>query len=124
MLFKIITLKLFSYLSSPIGQDDTTSLASQMTSTDSGIWSENGITTVRISSDVKSNDTGARGHYREDSGSSGFGSVSSHNGGARPKLNTLTHLPPAPESKVCKLASAEVKAKRVLNTIEQGCRWR
>lgn len=83
------------YFLFPLGYyEDSTSLASQMTSTDSGIWSENGTTPIKgqkvTGVDVNCNGIGVKGHYREDSfgGSSGFGSLSSHNGGARPKLNT------------------------------------
>ena len=75
---------LFIFLAS---QEDTTSLASQVASSDSGIWSENSSQKI----DINHNSVGLKGHYRENSfgGSSGYGSVSSHNGGgARPKLVT------------------------------------
>ncbi|XP_041377611.1 OTU domain-containing protein 3-like [Gigantopelta aegis] len=60
------------------GSDDTLSLASQRTSTDSGVWSDG---TVGRNSCKKV-------HFREDSygGSSGYGSMTSDRGGARPKL--------------------------------------
>ena len=67
-----------------------------MTSTDSGIWSENGNgTKVYQTVDINHNGVEGKGHYRENSfgGSSGYGSVSSHNGGARPKLVTVTDIP-------------------------------
>lgn len=75
-------------------QEDTTSLASQMTSTDSGIWSENGSKAYQTV-DINHNGLEVKGHYRENSygGSSGYGSVSSQNGGARPKLVMGTDIP-------------------------------
>ncbi|KAJ8319790.1 hypothetical protein KUTeg_001377 [Tegillarca granosa] len=67
------------------GKDDTTSLASHQTSTDSGIWSDStggsGTNGSVTGTPIK--------HTREASlgESSGYGSLSSCNGGARPKLN-------------------------------------
>lgn len=73
------------------GQDDSSSLASQVTSTDSGVWSESGATFNHVGLkplDINHNGLGVKGHYRDNSygGSSGYGSVNSQNGGARPKL--------------------------------------
>ncbi|XP_060600968.1 OTU domain-containing protein 3-like [Ruditapes philippinarum] len=69
----------------PDFKDDTTSLASQMTSTDSGIWSESSTTPTKH--DVNGNTSQVKGHVRDDSygGSSGYGSLNSQ-GGARPKV--------------------------------------
>ena len=66
-------------------KDDTTSLVSQMTSTDSGIWSESSTTPTKH--EVNGNSSQLKGHGREDSygGSSGYGSLNSK-GGARPKI--------------------------------------
>ncbi|XP_061188419.1 OTU domain-containing protein 3-like [Saccostrea echinata] len=68
------------------GHEETASLASQMTSTDSGVWSE----ASRSSGDYASPQTGAT-HVRENSygGSSGYGSLSSFPGGARPKQTQI-----------------------------------
>ena len=62
-----------------------------MTSTDSGIWSENGTHKSADSTDINHNKSGVKGHYRDNSfgGSSGYGSVSSQTGGARPKLSEV-----------------------------------
>ena len=60
-----------------------------MTSTDSGIWSENSSKVYNPATlDENHNGKEFKGHFRDDSygGSSGYGSVSSQNGGARPKL--------------------------------------
>lgn len=71
-------------------QYDTTSLASQMTSIDSGIWSESGTTPTKATPTVDINHNGMemKGHYRDGSygGSSGYGSVNGHVNGARPKV--------------------------------------
>ena len=80
-------IELFNYFISAATQEDTTSIASQVTSTDSGVWSENGSKNYQML-DINHNGVGIKGHYRENSfgGSSGYGSVSSQNGGARPKI--------------------------------------
>ena len=85
-----------------------------MTSTDSGIWSENGNgTKVYQTVDINQNGVEVKGHYRENSfgGSSGYGSVSSHNGGARPKLVTVTDIP--------KVGVVSVVESSVVSGIEQ-----
>lgn len=66
-----------------IGIEDSASLNSHLTSTDSGVWSE----APRGSGESASLQKGAT-HVRENSygGSSGYGSLSSFPGGARPKL--------------------------------------
>lgn len=66
-----------------IGIEDSASLNSHLTSTDSGVWSE----APRGSGESASPQKGAT-HVRENSygGSSGYGSLSSFPGGARPKL--------------------------------------
>lgn len=65
------------------GIEDSASLNSHLTSTDSGVWSE----APRGSGESASLQKGAT-HVRENSygGSSGYGSLSSFPGGARPKL--------------------------------------
>ncbi|KAK6175241.1 hypothetical protein SNE40_013746 [Patella caerulea] len=71
-----------------IGNEDTSSVASQRTSTDSGIWSESG-TATRIFGDDHSRCQTQPIHFRDNSygGSSGYGSISSNRslGGAIPK---------------------------------------
>ena len=64
------------------GVEDSASLTSHLTSTDSGIWSE----ASRSSAETSLHQKGAT-HVRENSygGSSGYGSLSSFPGGARPK---------------------------------------
>lgn len=91
-------------------QEDTTSLASQMTSTDSGIWSENGSKAYQTV-DINHNGLEVKGHYRENSygGSSGYGSVSSQNGGARPKLVMGTDIPKHIPEKVEKISNKDKK---------------
>lgn len=72
--------------------EDCTSLTSQVTSADSGVWSENGtMTTEHRRMDMNHNSVEGKGHHRDNSygGSSGYGSVSSQNGGARPKLVSM-----------------------------------
>lgn len=100
-------------------KDDTTSLASQMTSTDSGIWSEGGSTPTK--QDVKVTEVNCngqvRGHLRVDSygGSSGYGSVNSRDGGARPKVNPVPKAPAQPSkpsSKQTKKMKKMEKKKR------------
>lgn len=94
-------------------QEDTTSLASQVTSTDSGIWSENSSKSYQMV-DINHNGVDVKSHYRENSfgGSSGYGSVSSQNGGARPKL--LTDIPKRIPEKAEKLTGKQKKQMKKL----------
>ncbi|XP_052821455.1 OTU domain-containing protein 3-like [Mya arenaria] len=100
--------------------DDSASLASQMTSTDSGIWSENSSTPTKTMTgkpglDVNHNHLGAKGHYRDVSygGSSGYGSVSEHTSGARPKVN-IEVQPAADKGGKQKQSSKQAKKQKKL----------
>ncbi|KAL5015402.1 hypothetical protein ScPMuIL_009672 [Solemya velum] len=90
--------------------DDTTSIASQRTSTDSGVWSETG--TVSCIYGTTGKNKGHRVHFREDSyggRSSGYGSLSSNNdSNGRPKL---FHQRPISARKKKEMKKSERKRK-------------
>lgn len=89
--------------------DDTTSLASQMTSTDSGIWSEGQTTPTKQINGTEI----ANGHYRQGSyGSvSDMGGASGNVGGARPKSQP-SHASQKMSSKQTKKQKKMEKKKR------------
>ncbi|XP_046332448.1 OTU domain-containing protein 3-like [Haliotis rufescens] len=98
--------------------EDTDSMSSQRTSTDSGIWSDSGTGLRVFGATSISNSTssrkGQRVHFRDDSlgGSSGYGSLNSDRGGARPKLIAIPTQPVRLSSRKLKEAKKLEKKMR------------